>query len=165
MALKALGGTGAVSISGTAGTITFSTPFAATTTSKNYILRANFTSVNTGDQMTFGLTTPNITASGTVSQITITPTGSVASIIHFRPFGSGAPPTGGSGPADTGVFGGTGQSGGAPEGGEPPPGGQQGGGTDPGGGTDGGIDLEPLLLRKLAEVWDGMERILTLFRK
>ncbi|KKS87979.1 MAG: hypothetical protein UV62_C0019G0007, partial [Parcubacteria group bacterium GW2011_GWC1_43_11] len=161
----ALGGTGAVSISGTAGTITFSTPFAATTTSKNYILRANFTSVNTGDQMTFGLTTPNITASGTVSQITITPTGSVASIIHFRPFGSGAPPTGGSGPADTGVFGGTGQSGGAPEGGEPPPGGQQGGGTDPGGGTDGGIDLEPLLLRKLAEVWDGMERILTLFRK
>ena len=157
----ALGGTGEVSISGTAGTITFSTPFAATTTSKNYILRANFTSVNTGDQMTFGLTTSNITASGTVSKINITPTGSVAQATHFRPSGGGVAPTDAA-PADVGVFGGTGQSGGTPTGGDES-GGQQGGGTGPGGGTGGGIDLEPLLLRKLAQVVGGFRALINIF--
>ncbi|KKT82982.1 MAG: hypothetical protein UW81_C0029G0001, partial [Candidatus Giovannonibacteria bacterium GW2011_GWC2_44_9] len=156
-----VGGAGAVAVSSTIGTITFGTPFATST--KNYILRADFTSVNSGDAVVINLTTPNITASGTVSQINITPSGSVASVTHFRPAGGEATPTGGAAPVDAGTFGGTGQSGGEPTGGAEP-GGSTGGGTDPGGGTGGGIDLEPLLLRAFANALEGFRSLVNFLR-
>ncbi len=159
-----VGGAGAVAVSGNTGTITFGTPFATST--HNYILRADFTSVNSGNSITFGLTTANITASGTISQITITPTGSVASVTHFRPAGGGTTPTGGAAPADVPTYGGTTPSGGAPVGGAPPPDNPPPApGTGQGGGAGGGIDLEPLLLKAFANALEGFRNFINIFKK
>jgi len=81
---EAVGGAGAVSISDGSGTITFSTAF-ATSTARNYILRADVANLSFGDQIIVGLTSENITSSGITSSESITSTGSMDSATHVKP--------------------------------------------------------------------------------
>ncbi len=142
-----VGGNGSVSIAGNTGTIIFTTPWATTT--QTYILRTNVSDDNAGNTVTIGLTTSNITASGTVSKINITPSGSAASITHWKASAGGGS-VGGSAPADIGTFGGTGRGGGTPAGGGESGGGSTGGGGGSGGGAGGGIDFVAPLLKMFA---------------
>ncbi|MCH7883480.1 hypothetical protein IIA95_03655, partial [Patescibacteria group bacterium] len=107
-----VGGTGVVSISGSTGTITFSTEFAATTT-RNYILKADVAGIDAGDEMVFKLFKDDITSQGVTSSENIDATGSLAGVNHNKPAGGGGGGTGGEGPAGAGEE--TGGGGGAGE--------------------------------------------------
>jgi len=109
-----VGGSGAVSLPGATGSITFSTSFTATTT-RNYVLTANIASIGPGDTLTFILTpSSNITSSGVTSGASITVTGNVLTATHARLVSQGGGGAiGGAAPAGAGV-----QSGGNTTGGE-----------------------------------------------
>jgi len=81
-----VGGTGTVSIDGITGTITFSTDFTATTT-RNYVLRANVSSVNPGNEMSIGLLSTNITSDGSTSNENLTTSGSLSGSYHAKTSG------------------------------------------------------------------------------
>jgi len=93
-----VGGAGAVSINGGAGTITFTSSFTATTT-RNYIFKADVSSIKAGDEIIVKLISGNITSSGMTSAESITTTGSASQAYHAR-FGGGQ---GGGGGAISGV--------------------------------------------------------------
>ncbi len=106
-----VGGTGSPSISGGAGTIIFSTSFTATTT-RNYILRADVSSIHHNDEMTFDIDPTDLTASGITSLETIVPTGFVLHVRHLKPSGGGGGSVGGAPPAGAGTQTGGGGGGG-----------------------------------------------------
>ncbi|OGZ34599.1 MAG: hypothetical protein A2Y98_00335 [Candidatus Portnoybacteria bacterium RBG_19FT_COMBO_36_7] len=125
-----VGGTGNVSISGSSGTITFSSSFSVSLGDHNYILRAETVSgIDPGDQISIMLWHQDITsdASGT--------SGAAAPALHMRQGGtSGGASIGTAGQVYSPISGGT-EEGGEEIGGEVPDGGDEGGGT-PGGGTE-----------------------------
>lgn len=77
-----VGGVGTVSIVGNTGTITFSG--FSTSTAMNYILQADISSINPGDELSIGLNKAKITASGVSSGQSITPSGTVTLAVHSR---------------------------------------------------------------------------------
>jgi len=128
------------SISGNTGSLSF---FAfATSTPRDYILRANVSNIDPGDKIAFSLAPSNVSANGVTSSESITTSGSdPTKLTHVRPSGTrlgGGGGTGGGSPAsETPQGGATGGSGGSGAGGEtPPPETPSGGGTQQGGGGD-----------------------------
>jgi len=135
-----VGGAGSVSITGTAGTITFSSSF-NTMTTLNVILRADISGIDDGDFMKVKIGSGNIAATGKTSKAALVPSGNTLLVLHakpFRKFGGGGGGEGGSpGSGDSG--GGTSGGGGT----EPPP---DGGGSQGGGGAGGGGGGAPFTL-------------------
>ncbi|MFH0852118.1 MAG: hypothetical protein V1845_00705, partial [bacterium] len=84
-----VGDSGSPNISDSNGTIAFSSPFSATTT-LNYILKASVASINSGDEMTFGLSASNIVLTGATSLVSITSGGSLVGASHSKIGGFGA---------------------------------------------------------------------------
>ncbi len=91
-----VGGAGAISVIGQTGTITFSTPYSATTT-RSYMLRGDVAEIRPGDMLTISLSSSNVTAGGQQTYGTVLLVGSVAGIQHDR---------GGLGGGSTGAIGG-----------------------------------------------------------
>lgn len=117
-----VGGTPTLSLTGQSGTLTFGTPFSATT-SLDYLLVANLANIRPGDQMTVSLPSTGITTIGSTTLAAITASGSVATIQHLK-----------SGGGSRGV------TNGGEVGGDAPVGqGDVGGG---GAGSNGGVSLE-----------------------
>ncbi len=107
----AIGGNGALTTSEQTGTIVFSTPFQATTT-QNYIVVADLTSIKPHDSMTISLSVAG-SVTGSTSLASITPTGSVSSVQHVRGATvAGGGSIGGDAPAGDEVLGGGGGGGG-----------------------------------------------------
>jgi hypothetical protein len=140
-----VGGAGSVSISGTTGTITFSSSFTATTT-RDYIMRADVSNITQADSFAVRLMPSGITSSGVTSTVAITPSGIVNVVIHrntgFIGGGNGSggrrfAEIGGDPPAGQGVVSGGGSSGGNENGG----GGNSGQGNTGGGGSSGGGEI------------------------
>ena len=106
----AVGGTGAVSISGQSGTIQFPTTFLATT-SQNYIVTATTSSLTAGANMVMYLSVSG-SVTGSTSLAAVIPTGSVQSVTHYitNRFGGGSA-IGGDAPPGAGIVGGGGQGG------------------------------------------------------
>ena len=78
-----VGGAGNVNITGETGTITFSEDFTSTT-SRNYILRANVSSLQSNDSININLDTSGITATGVVTSESIDSSGSTESVNHIK---------------------------------------------------------------------------------
>jgi hypothetical protein len=156
-----IAGAGSVSISGNSGSIIFSSVF-STSTARNYILRADVSGVNAGDELTISLSPSGITASGTVSLQTINPTGSVSSVTHRKPSGTGGDIGGAAPPGAGQQSGGGGGGGGEVEPPPPPPGGGSGGG---GGGGGGDVRLQPSrFFAGFFETLSDIARLLSLLR-
>lgn len=86
-----VGGTGAVSISGSSGTITFEDDFSATTT-QNYILTADITGIGPEDEISFSFVPSASTIStlgGTSNQTNLGVSGSSNRSYHINIFGRG----------------------------------------------------------------------------
>jgi hypothetical protein len=110
----AVGGAGALSLQGRQGTVTFSTPFNATTT-QNYLLIGDTANVSAGDSLTPLLTSANIVGVGVTTALTLAPAGSIESIEHRKggqSHGGGHGEVGGNAPPGAGVQGGGGGNGG-----------------------------------------------------
>ncbi|HEX9608829.1 MAG TPA: hypothetical protein VGA06_01295, partial [Candidatus Paceibacterota bacterium] len=84
---EAVGGAGTPSISGTGGSITFSSSFTATTT-RNYVLIADVVGIQPYDRFIMSLGPTNITASGVSTSGIIVPSNSITSAQHIRASGS-----------------------------------------------------------------------------
>jgi hypothetical protein len=110
-----IGGSGVMSISGQAGTITFTTDWLSTTT-RNYIVVANWTAPQNGSFLGITLPTTGIESVGVTSLESNTIYGSVDLIQHNRNNkgggGGGGSTIGGEAPAGGGVQGGGGSGGG-----------------------------------------------------
>ncbi len=78
-----VGGSGAISITGQTGTITFSTPYSATTT-RSYMLIGDVAEIRPGDMLTIVLNPANITAGGQQTYGTVPLVGSVAGVQHAK---------------------------------------------------------------------------------
>ncbi len=90
----AVGGAGAVSISGQTGTITFSTTFSATT-SQDYIIVADVAGLSGLDMMSVGLDVADIVVTSVTTAENIVPTGAIGRVQHIN----GSAGAGGSGSA------------------------------------------------------------------
>jgi hypothetical protein len=109
-----VGGSGVVSISGQTGTITFGTPYSATT-SLNYVLIGDYANIRPGDSMTVSIPTTGFEVVGSTTLGTVPPVGSASRIQHMKGGGgtggsSGA--IGGDAPAGQGIQSGGGAGGG-----------------------------------------------------
>ncbi len=107
-----VGGTGTVSIAGENGTLTFSAAFTATTT-RDYLVRADFANVEFSDGIALALTPAGVIASGLTSLLATTPASSVALTIarHIK-IPRGGTTIGGPTLEGQGIRGGGGQGGG-----------------------------------------------------
>jgi len=137
-----LGSVGTTIISNGSGTIVFGGSWQATTT-RDIILQADVSNIQSGYNLTLALLSANTNANGSTTQAIVPPSGTVSSVNHARPnisFGGsggaqGGGAQGGAPPESGGVGGGTPAGGGCPEGGCPT-GGGVGGGTPAGGGGE-----------------------------
>ncbi len=112
-----IGGSGSMSLSGQSGTITFNDDWLATT-SRNYIVVADWTAPSNGSFMVASLPTTGIVpGSGLLSYETVSVAGSVSSIQHHRNnrsgSGAGSGAVGGDAPAGAGQQSGGGAGGGS----------------------------------------------------
>ena len=123
-----IGGSGVFTIDGSTGSVTFSSSWAATTTG-NYVLTANLTSIDRDDAFVITLSDTSITAASTNGSGAAIFSGTVSSVQHIR---SGSPGGGGSGGSSSvqGSIGGD----------EPAGDGDVGGGGDGGGGEIGEVE-------------------------
>jgi len=113
-----VGGAANFSVPGATGTIAFNGSFSVAGT-KSYILVGDTVSIKSGAVVTFDLNPSNITATGSSTKASITPTGGVNSVVHGR-----SKAAGGGSISSTG--------------GAPPP----GAGTETGGSSDGGGGID-----------------------
>lgn len=134
-----VGGMGAVSFNGDAGTITFATTTTITlSTSTNYILRLNIANIAVSDEMTIALYPGTITATGVSSGQIVVPADGVIAVLHRRISSGSSVGTeiGGAAPSGSGTQTGGTSGGGSEQGGAP-----AGGGTQSGGGSGGGAEV------------------------
>ncbi|MDP3784689.1 MAG: hypothetical protein Q8R12_01270 [bacterium] len=167
----AVGGTPTCSINTANKTGTLSFSAFATSTARDYILRANVSNVDPGDKIAFSLASSNVSVSGVTSSESITSSGGPASkMTHARPSGTtvgGGSSTGGGSPAsETPAGGATGGGGGSGAGGgTPPPETPQGGGTGGGGGGDVFIPFRRLYANVLLGLTDILSTLLDLLKR
>ena len=79
----AVGGSGAVAINGQTGTVTFSTSFSATT-SQNYLLIGDLTSLTGSDGLVVALTGDDIVATGAQTGLSVTENGTISNSQHMK---------------------------------------------------------------------------------
>ncbi len=106
-----IGGSGVVAITDQSGTVTFSTPWVATTTA-NYILVGDVTGIRPGDRVRIGMNTSHIIATDNVVGALVPLSGTVLSVQHIKGGSGSAGATGGDAPEGVDRGGGTSQGGG-----------------------------------------------------
>jgi len=130
-----VGGAGTPSISGSNGTITFSSSFTATTT-RDYILSGSVNNLlDAGEGMKVAIYGADITADGSTSAIIIPHASNASKTTHNKPSSNRGGNAVGGGNGGGNAVGGGGASGGSPTGGGDGGGSSQGGGSQGGGGA------------------------------